>query len=50
MFSFSEFKFLLGPMAEGMADQEVELLRTIEYRLADAIFDKWLCERNEING
>ncbi len=46
MYSFTDFKYLLGPMADGMADEDIALIRTMEYELADAIFDKWLCERN----
>jgi hypothetical protein len=42
---FIEFKNLLGTLASGRSDAEIEQMREIEYRLANIIFDSWLRNR-----
>jgi hypothetical protein len=44
--SLDEFKKLLGTAADGLSDAEIEKIRELEYRIADATFDIWLRERN----
>jgi hypothetical protein len=44
--SIHEFKALLGSMADGMSEVEIERLRDLEDHLAEIIFDAWLRERN----
>lgn len=46
MIALDEFKKLLGNAAEGLSDAEIESIRELEYRIADAVFDVWLRERN----
>lgn len=46
MISLPQFKTLLGPLAQKLTDEQVECLRDMEYQFADAIFEKWLRERN----
>jgi hypothetical protein len=46
MISLDEFKKLLGKAAAGLSDAEIESIRELEYRIADATFDIWLRERN----
>jgi hypothetical protein len=46
MISLGEFKKLLGKAAEGLTDAEIEGIRALEYRVADATFDIWLRDRN----
>jgi hypothetical protein len=40
-----EFKKLLGTLASGRSEAEIEQMREIEYRLANIIFDSWLRNR-----
>ena len=44
--SITEFKKLLGSVASGLSDSEIERLRDLEDRLADIVFDSWLRNRN----
>ena len=44
--SITEFKKLLGSVASGLSDSEIERLRDLEDRLADIVFDSWLRKRN----
>ena len=46
MIPIPEFKKLLGPVAAGLSDVEIERLRDLEDRLADIVFDAWLRKRN----
>ncbi|MDO8490238.1 MAG: hypothetical protein Q7S47_02365 [bacterium] len=46
MISLDKFKILLGPLAEGLSDGEIERIRGVEYQLADAFFEQWLRKRN----
>lgn len=43
---FEEFKKSLGEEAEGVTDAQIEELRTIGYKFADAVFEQWLRKRN----
>lgn len=45
MLSIEEIRALL-PKDRTFTDEEVERIREVEYGLADAIFEKWLRERN----
>jgi hypothetical protein len=44
--SFKEFKKALGPAAAKYTDAQINQMRLICDRLADAVFDDWLSERN----
>jgi hypothetical protein len=44
--SLTDFKQLLGPLTEQLTSEEIEWLRDAEYKLADAIFERWLRKRN----
>jgi hypothetical protein len=46
MISIEKFKELLGGAGEGLTDKEIEQIRTLEYEIADAIFDFILLEKN----
>lgn len=41
MLSFEEYKKALGPLAEEHSDEEIEYLRNITDRFAEAVFDDW---------
>lgn len=43
---FDEFKKSLGDEADGVTDAEIEELRIIGYKFADAVFEQWLRKRN----
>jgi hypothetical protein len=45
MLSIEEIRALL-PKDRTFTDEEVERIREVEYGLADAIFEKWLSEKN----
>jgi hypothetical protein len=45
MISLDEFRKILGETAINMTDEEVESVRKIQYKFAEAIFDKWLDDR-----
>jgi hypothetical protein len=45
MISLHEFKKLLGKAADGLSDVEIESIRELEYRIADAAFEMWIRER-----
>ena len=46
MYSFEEFKELLGPLGEKLTDEEIKHIMDMEYQIADAVFEKWLRKRN----
>ncbi len=46
MIPITDFRKLLGNAAGNLTDAEVEEIRAHQYRLADAVFDLWLHERN----
>lgn len=48
MIGLLKFRELLGQAAHGLTDEDIEHIREIEYGLADAIFEAWLHERNEL--
>jgi hypothetical protein len=43
---FDEFKKSLGDEADGFSDEELEHVRDVGYKLADAFFEQWLRKRN----
>jgi hypothetical protein len=45
MISLSEFKSLLGPLAETLSEDEILKLRDMEYQIADAFIEWWLTNR-----
>ena len=45
MMSLETFKKLLGKAADGLSDAEIESIRELEYRIADAAFGMWIRER-----
>ena len=47
--SFAEFKHALGPAAKKYTDLQIEEMRRVCDRLADAFFDAWLREKNTHN-
>ncbi|MDB5204924.1 MAG: hypothetical protein JWP09_952 [Candidatus Taylorbacteria bacterium] len=44
--SFYDFKKALGPTANNLTDLEIEHIRVICDKVADAFFDKWLRDKN----
>jgi hypothetical protein len=48
MYSLPEFRKLLGSTADGLSDDEVIAIRTLEYAVADLIIDRWLQERSKL--
>lgn len=46
MITLDKFKELLGEAGNGLTDKEIEEIRTLEYEIADAIFDFILIEKN----
>jgi hypothetical protein len=44
--SLTDFKKLLGPLTEQLTPEDIEWLRDAEYKLADAIFERWLRKQN----
>jgi len=47
MYSLREFRRLLGAAADGLSDDEIIAIRTLECALADVIIDLWLRERSQ---
>ena len=45
MIALNKFKKLLGKAADGLTDKQIEEIRDLEYRIADAILDKWRREQ-----
>jgi len=50
MISLSEFKVLLGGLAQELNDDEIEALRAMEYQLADSFIEWWLRKHQEISA
>lgn len=48
MIAIPEFKKLLGTLGERLTDDEVKRLYDMEIIIADAIFDQWVQETNNI--
>jgi hypothetical protein len=46
MLSLLEFKKSLGPKSYTLSEEEIEHLRLMFDRIADAAFDQWLEKRN----
>lgn len=46
MIPVDKFRDLLGEEADGLTNKQIEEIRDLEYRIADAVFDLWLRERN----
>lgn len=46
MLTFEEFKKSLGDEANGYTDEQIEHIRDIGYKFADAVFEQWLRKRN----
>ncbi len=46
MIPFQRFKNLLGRYADNLSDEEVELIRTQMYQIADMAFDIWAKEKS----
>ena len=45
MIALEKFKQLLGKAANDLTDKEIEDIRDLEYRIADAIIDLWRREQ-----
>jgi hypothetical protein len=41
MIAFTEFKLLIGSLAEKLSDDEIEELRVMGYQIADSVVEKW---------
>jgi hypothetical protein len=45
--SIAEFKTMLGEFADKLSDEQISWLYNVEYQITDAIFDRWIHERNK---
>lgn len=45
MLSLTQFKALLGPLAEHLTDEKITVLMNAEYQLADAFIEQWRKKR-----
>lgn len=50
MIALEKFKKTLGSIAAKLTDDQIERIRIIEDRIADAAFDAWLKKRNDPKG
>ncbi len=44
----TDFRKSLGGLGEKLTDEQLQQLRDMECKLADAVFDQWLHKRNQV--
>lgn len=47
MLALEEFKKALGPKANSLSEAEIERIRGIQDKFADAFFDAWIKRKNQ---